>query len=51
MAVALRAFRDGTGTDDDYVGALLVTDVISDIHFVKQFLVSYAKAMKRRGRK
>jgi len=47
-ARAIRAFAARDGTDLDWAGALLVTEAMDDLRFVRSFLEAYAKANKRR---
>lgn len=32
----------------DWVGALIVSEAIDDLHFLRRFAEAYAKAMKRK---
>lgn len=39
------------GTDYDWAGALIVSEFLDDVRFIRGFVEAYAKALKKRRHK
>jgi hypothetical protein len=50
MAKALQAFRDGTGDDWDFSGALVVADALDDMRILRMVAEGMAGVKRGKGK-